>query len=62
VEDMSYRHVQNLASSNSYNIELPVIDCPLISASHNWISGSAVKVPGSHQVRLTLLTRALVFN
>ena len=33
-EDMSYRHVQNLASSNSYSIELPVIDCPF-SANSN---------------------------
>jgi len=37
-EDMSYRHVQNLASSNSYSMELPVIDCPL-SANYNWVSG-----------------------
>ena len=44
-EDMSYRHVQKLASSNSYSIELPVIDCPL-SANCNWDSGSTCKCLG----------------
>jgi len=36
-------HVLQACSENShsYSIELPIVNCPL-SASYNWVSGSAV--------------------